>query len=166
MAGPKNDKAKNGVISHGLVAENRRARYDYEILDTLEAGLVLTGSEVKSLRQGKAQITESYASPEKGELWLINCHIPEFLQANRFNHEEKRHRKLLVSHKELVKLDAEVSRAGNTIVPLKLYFNDQGRAKILIGIGKGKKNYDKRETERNRDWSRDKARIMKDGGRG
>ncbi len=162
----KNDKAKNGVISHGLVAENRRARFDYEIVDTLEAGLVLTGTEVKSSRLGKAQITEAYASPEKGELWLINAHIPEYLQANRFNHEERRPRKLLVSRKQLARLDAEVSRAGNTIVPLKLFFNDQGRAKVLIGLGKGKKNYDKRETERNRDWNRDKARIMKEGGRG
>jgi SsrA-binding protein len=163
---PKNDKSKNGIISHGLVAENRRARFDYEIGDTLEAGLVLTGTEVKSLRLGKAQITEAYASPENGELWLINAHIPEYLQANRFNHEERRPRKLLVSKKQLARLDQEVSRAGNTIVPLKLFFNDQGRAKVLIGLGKGKKNYDKRETERNRDWNRDKARIMKEGGRG
>ncbi len=160
------DKSKNGMISHGLVAENRRARFDYEIIDTLEAGLVLTGTEVKSLRQGKAQIAESYASPEKGELWLINAHIPEYLEANRFNHAERRPRKLLVSKKQLARLDAEVSRAGNTIVPLKIYFNDQGRAKVLIGLGKGKKNYDKRETERNRDWNRDKSRIMKEGGRG
>ncbi len=162
----KNDKSRNGIISHGLVAENRRARYDYEIGDTLEAGLVLTGTEVKSLRLGKAQITESYASPENGELWLINAYIPEYLQANRFNHEERRPRKLLVSKKQLARLDQEVSRAGNTIVPLKLFFNDQGRAKVLIGLGKGKKNYDKRETERNRDWNRDKSRIMKEGGRG
>ena len=162
----KNDKNKNGIISHGLVAENRRARYDYEIGETLEAGIVLTGTEVKSLRLGKAQIAESYASPEKGELWLINAHIPEYLQANRFNHEEKRPRKLLVSRKQLAKLDQEVSRAGNSIVPLKLFFNDQRRAKVLIGLGKGKKNYDKRETERNRDWNRDKSRIMKEGGRG
>jgi SsrA-binding protein len=162
----KNDKSKNGVISHGLVAENRRARFDYEIIDTLEAGLVLTGTEVKSLRLGKAQIAESYASPERGELWLINAHIPEYLQANRFNHDERRPRKLLVSKKQLARLDAEVSRAGNTVVPLKIFFNDQGRAKVLIGLGKGKKNYDKRETERNRDWNRDKARIMKEGGRG
>jgi SsrA-binding protein len=160
------DKSKNGMISHGLVAENRRARFDYEIGDTLEAGLVLTGTEVKSLRLGKAQIAESYASPEKGELWLINAHIPEYLEANRFNHAERRPRKLLVSKKQLARLDAEVSRAGNTIVPLKIYFNDQGRAKVLIGVGKGKKNYDKRETERNRDWNRDKSRIMKEGGRG
>lgn len=162
----KNDKGRNGIISHGLVAENRRARFDYEIGDTLEAGLVLTGTEVKSLRLGKAQITESYASPENGELWLINAHIPEYLQANRFNHQERRPRKLLVSRKQLARLDQEVSRAGNTIVPLKLFFNDQGRAKVLIGLGKGKKNYDKRETARNRDWNRDKARIMKEGGRG
>lgn len=162
----KNDKSRNGWISHGLVAENRRARFDYEIGDTIEAGIVLTGTEVKSLRQGKAQITESYASPEGGELWLINAHIPEYLQANRFNHSERRPRKLLVSRKQLARLDAEVARAGNTIVPLKLFFNDQGRAKLLIGLGKGKKNYDKRETERNRDWNRDKSRILKEGGRG
>jgi SsrA-binding protein len=151
---PKNDKSKNGIISHGLVAENRRSRYDYEIGETMEAGL------------GKAQITESYASPERGELWLINAHIPEYLQANRFNHEERRPRKLLVSKKQLAHLDQEVARAGNTIVPLKLFFNDQGRAKVLIGVGKGKKNYDKRATERDRDWNRDKSRIMKEGGRG
>ncbi len=162
----KNDKSKNGIISHGLVAENRRARYDYDIGQTIEAGLVLTGTEVKSLRLGKAQITESYASPENGELWLINAHIPEYLQANRFNHEERRPRKLLVSRKQLATLDREVSRAGNTVVPLKLFFNDKGYAKVLIGLGKGKKNYDKRETERNRDWNRDKSRIMKEGGRG
>ncbi|KKB09216.1 MAG: SsrA-binding protein [Pelagibacterium sp. SCN 63-23] len=162
----KNDKNKNGWISHGLVAENRRARFDYEIGDTLEAGIVLTGTEVKSLRLGKAQITESYASPESGELWLINAHIPEYLQANRFNHQERRPRKLLVSKKQLSKLDQEVARAGNTIVPLKLFFNDHGKAKLLIGVGKGKKNFDKRATSRDRDWNRDKARIMKEGGRG
>jgi SsrA-binding protein len=161
------EKAKKStLIAHGAVAENRRARYDYEIIDTLEAGIMLTGTEVKSLRTGKAQITESYASPEKGELWLINSHIPEYLQANRFNHLERRPRKLLVSKKDLVRLSQGVERAGNTIVPLKLYFNDRGIAKVLIGLGKGKKSFDKRETERNRDWNRDKARIMKEGGRG
>jgi SsrA-binding protein len=154
---------KPATISTGPVAENRRARYDYEILDTLEAGIVLTGTEVKSLRQGKAQITESYASPERGELWLINAHIPEYLQANRFNHEEKRPRKLLVNKKQLAKLSQDVERAGNTIVPLKLYFNEQGRAKLLIGVGKGKKSYDKRETEKNRDWNREKSRLLKHG---
>jgi SsrA-binding protein len=157
---------KPAMIVTGPIAENRRARYDYEIIDTLEAGIVLTGTEVKSLRIGKAQITEAYASPERGELWLINAHIPEYLQANRFNHEEKRPRKLLVKKKDLARLSQDVERAGNTIVPLKLYFNEQGRAKLLIGVGKGKKSFDKRETERNRDWNRDKSRIMKEGGRG
>lgn len=157
---------KPKMITTGAIAENRRARYDYEILDTLEAGIVLTGTEVKSLRTGKAQITEAYASPERGELWLINAHIPEYLQANRFNHVEKRPRKLLVSKKDLAKLSQGVERAGNTIVPMKLYFNERGIAKLLIGLGKGKKSFDKRETERNRDWNRDKSRIMKEGGRG
>jgi SsrA-binding protein len=154
---------KPTLVTTGVVAENRRARYDYEILDTVEAGIVLTGTEVKSLRTGKAQITESYASPEDGELWLINAHIPEYLQANRFNHEEKRRRKLLVSRKELSRLDTEVHRSGNTIVPLRLYFNEQGRAKVLIGLAKGRKNYDKRENEKNRDWNREKARLLKHG---
>jgi len=154
---------KPAMIVTGPVAENRRARYDYEITDTLEAGIVLTGTEVKSLRQGKCQITESYASPERGELWLINAFIPEYLQANRFNHEEKRPRKLLVKKKDLARLSQDVERAGNTIVPLKLYFNEQGRAKILIGVGKGKKSYDKRETEKNRDWNREKSRLLKHG---
>lgn len=157
---------KPTMLVTGTVAENRRARFDYEILDTLEAGIMLTGTEVKSLRTGKAQIAESYASPERGELWLINAHIPEYLQANRFNHQERRPRKLLVSKKELARLTSEVERSGNTIVPLKLYFNERGMAKLLIGLAKGKKSYDKRETERNRDWNRDKARIMKEGGRG
>jgi SsrA-binding protein len=157
---------KAGLIVHGAVAENRRARYDYEIIDTLEAGIMLTGTEVKSLRTGKAQITEAYASPERGELWLINAHIPEYLQANRFNHEERRPRKLLVNKKELARLSQEVERAGNTIVPLKLYFNEHGKAKLLIGLGKGKKSFDKRETEKKRDWNREKGRILKEGGRG
>jgi SsrA-binding protein len=154
---------KPSMLVTGLAAENRRARFDYEIVDTLEAGIMLTGTEVKSLRTGKAQIAESYASPERGELWLINAHIPEYLQANRFNHEERRPRKLLVSRKQLAKLSQDVERAGNTIVPLKLYFNERGMAKLLIGVGKGKKNYDKRATERDRDWNRDKARLLKNG---
>lgn len=157
---------KPAMLVSGTVAENRRARFDYEILDTLEAGIMLTGTEVKSLRQGKAQIAESYASPEGGELWLINAHIPEYLQANRFNHEERRRRKLLVSRKDLARFTDEVQRSGNTIVPLKLYFNERGMAKLLIGLAKGRKNYDKREVQRDRDWNRDKARIMKEGGRG
>ena len=149
-----------------VVAENRRARYDFEILDTLEAGIMLTGTEVKSLRTGKAQITESYASPEDGGLWLINAHIPEYLQANRFNHEPKRPRKLLLHRKQINKLLGAVDREGMTLIPLKLYFNERGRAKLLLAVAKGKKNYDKRAVEANRDWNRDKARIMKEGGRG
>ena len=160
--GGQNPKGKTQrELARKSVAENRQARRNYEIIDDLEVGIVLTGSEVKSLRSGKAQITESYASPERGELWLINANIPEFLQANRFNHEEKRPRKLLVSKKELVRLSEGVNRAGNTIVPLKLYFNEHGKAKLLIGLGKGKKSFDKRETEKNRDWGREKARLLK-----
>lgn len=122
---------------------------------------MLTGTEVKSLRTGKAQITESYASPEGGELWLINAFIPEYGKANRFNHEEKRRRKLLVSKKELAKLSQGVERGGNTIVALKMYFNDRGLAKVLLGLAKGRKSHDKREVQKNRDWNREKSRLMK-----
>ncbi len=152
---------KRTEINTGLVADNRRARFDYQVLDTLEAGIVLTGTEVKSLRVGQAQIAEAYVSPERGELWLINAHIPEYLKANRFNHEERRPRKLLVSSKELARLSQDVARKGQTIVPLKLYFNDRGIAKLLIGLAKGKNAADKRETSRERDWNREKARILK-----
>src|SRR3569833_3409320 len=130
-----------------LATEYRRARDDYEILETLEAGIMLTGSEVKSLRTGTAQINDAYASPERGELWLINAYIPEFLQANRFNHEEKRPRKLLVNKKELVRLAEGVERAGNTFVLLKLNINELGFLFFFFGLGKGKKSFDKRETE-------------------
>ena len=156
-------KKKDKAVS-GLVAENRRARYDYEILDTIEAGIMLQGTEVKSLRVGKAQITESYATPENGEIWLINAHIPEYLLANRFNHHERRKRKLLLSKKEVSRLMGAVERHGNTIVPLKLYFNERGKAKLLIALAKGKQGHDKRQTERDRDWSRQKSRLMKDHG--
>ena len=153
--------AKKTGVNTGLVADNRRARFDYEVLDTLEAGIVLTGTEVKSLRSGRAQIAEAYVSPERGELWLINAHIPEYLQANRFNHDERRPRKLLVSRKELSRLSNDVARKGNTIVPLKLYFSDRGKAKLLIGLARGKNVADKRQTSRERDWNREKARILK-----
>ncbi|MEZ6012083.1 MAG: SsrA-binding protein SmpB [Hyphomonas sp.] len=149
--------------SDGLVAENRRSRRDYEVEDTLEAGIMLTGSEVKSLREGKANIAEAYVSPENGELWLINCEIQAYKGANRFNHEPRRKRKLLVSRRELSKLAQEVERAGRTIVPLKFYFNDRGIAKILIGTATGRKNFDKRANEAKRDWNRQKARILKEG---
>lgn len=157
-------KKKNSLKSTGVVAENRRARFDYEILDTMEAGLVLEGTEVKSLRNGKAQITESYATPEEGEIWLINAHIPEYLQANRFNHDERRRRKLLLKKREMTHIMAAVEKQGQTVVPLKLYFNDRGIAKLQIGIAKGKKQHDKRETEQKRDWSRQKNRLLKDLG--
>jgi SsrA-binding protein len=146
------------------VAENRKARFSYEVIDTFEAGLVLTGTEVKSLRGGQANIQDSYASVEGGEIWLINSYLPEYLQANRFNHEPRRRRKLLLSKREMAKLAQGVEREGMTMVPLKIYFNDRGRAKLLLAIARGKKLHDKRETEKQRDWARDKSRLMKDRG--
>ena len=147
-----------------VVAENRKARFNYAIEDTIEAGISLTGTEVKSIRNGKTTIAESYADSKDGEIWLINANIPEYLQANRFNHEPKRPRKLLLHAKEIVKLAKGVEREGMTIVPLRIYFNDKGRAKIAIALGKGKKLHDKRETEKARDWNRDKSRLMRDKG--
>ena len=147
-----------------VVAENRKARYNYEIVDTYEAGLVLTGTEVKSLREGKANIAESYASDEKGEIWLINSYLPEYLQANRFNHAPRRPRKLLLSAKEIRRLRVGVNREGMTLIPLKIYFNDRGRAKLELAIAKGKKNHDKRESEKERDWNREKSRLLRDKG--
>ncbi|MEM5516972.1 SsrA-binding protein SmpB [Henriciella sp. AS95] len=148
--------------SDGLVAENRRSRFDYHVEDTLEAGLVLAGSEVKSLRNGRANIAESYAAVEDGELWLVNSDFPPYEGANQFNHEPKRRRKLLVSKREVARLAQAVERAGRTIVPLKLYFNERGIAKLLIGVATGKRAPDKRETAKKRDWQRDKARILKE----
>jgi SsrA-binding protein len=147
-----------------LIADNRRARYNYEIGDVIEAGIVLTGTEVKSLRLGKAQIAESYASNEDGELFLINATIPEYLQANRFNHEPKRPRKLLLHAKQIDRLFQAIAREGMTVVPLKLFFNDQGRAKVEIALAKGKKLHDKRDTEKSRDWEREKGRLLRDRG--
>jgi SsrA-binding protein len=145
------------------VAENRRARYNYAIEDDLEAGIVLEGSEVKSLRAGKANIAESYATVEGGELWLINSYIPPYAQARTFGHEERRRRKLLVNKRELARLWASIGREGMTLVPLKLYFNEKGRAKLALGIARGKKTVDKRETEKKRDWQRQKARLLRQG---
>ncbi len=144
-----------------IVAENRKARHNYFIEDDLEAGIMLEGSEVKSLRNGGANIAESYASVEGGELWLINGYIAPFKQAKTFGHDERRRRKLLVNARELSRLAQGVSREGMTLVPLELYFNAKGRAKLKLGIAKGKKMVDKRETEKQRDWARDKARLMK-----
>ena len=148
-----------------IVADNRRARYDYEIGEVFEAGLMLTGTEVKSLRIGKATVAESHAALDRsGAMMLYNANIPEYLQGNRFNHEAKRPRKLLLHAKEIAKLAKGVEREGMTIVPLRIYFNDKGRAKIAIALGKGKKLHDKRESERVRDWNRDKSRLMRDRG--
>ncbi|GGD93085.1 SsrA-binding protein [Aureimonas endophytica] len=156
--------AKDKKPTNKIAAENRKARFHYAILDTLEAGLVLTGTEVKALREGKATIGESYATEEKGELWLINSYVPEYLQANRFNHEPRRRRKLLVNKRQLNRLAAAVQREGMTLVPLKIYFNDRGRAKLELALAKGKNAPDKREAEKERDWNRQKARLMKEMG--
>ncbi len=147
-----------------IVAENRRARHDYFIEDDLEAGIMLEGSEVKSLRTGKANIAESYASVEGGELWLINGYIAPYREAKTWGHEERRRRKLLVSKRELAKLWQGTAREGMTLVPLRIYFNERGRAKLQLGVAKGKKLADKRATEAKRDWQRQKARLMRDRG--
>src|SRR5882672_10750741 len=146
------------------IAENRKARFNYEIGETYEAGIALTGSEVKSLRAGKATIAESYADARDGEIWLINSNIPEYLQAHRFNHLPKRPRKLLLHQNQINKLAGAVERQGMTIVPLKLYFNARGRAKLEIALGKGKKLHDKRETLKKRSWERERGRLMRQKG--
>lgn len=146
-----------------LIADNRKARFNYEIGDVFEAGIALAGTEVKSLRGGKATIGESYASEKNGELYLVNAYIPEYLQANRFNHETKRPRKLLLHKRQINKLIGAVQRDGLTIVPLKMYFNEKGRAKIELALAKGKKLHDKREAEKARDWNREKGRLLKQG---
>ncbi|MCA0400478.1 MAG: SsrA-binding protein SmpB [Proteobacteria bacterium] len=147
-----------------IAADNRKARFHYEILDTFEAGIVLTGTEVKSLRDGKATIGESYAEIDDGELFLVNAYIPEYLQANRFNHEPKRPRKLLLQRKQVAKLSIAIEREGMTIVPLKVYFNERGRAKVEIALAKGKKLHDKREASKERDWKREQGRLLRDKG--
>jgi SsrA-binding protein len=144
-----------------IVADNRRARFNYEIGDVVEAGIALTGTEVKSLRVGKATIAESYADAKNGEVWLVNANIPEYLQANRFNHAPKRPRKLLLHKRQIARLASAVDREGMTIVPLKLYFNEKGRAKVELAVARGKKLHDKRETERKRSWDRERARLMR-----
>ena len=147
-----------------LIAENRRARREYFIEDEYEAGVMLTGTEVKALREGQANIAESYASPENGGIWLINANIPEYSAGNRENHEPKRPRKLLLHAREIARISEAVSRQGYTIAPLQLYFNDRGIAKISIGLAKGKKLHDKRDTDKERDWNRQKQRLLRDRG--
>ena len=160
MARPKTqpfDKQKT-------VAENRRARYDYHIEDKYEAGLALQGTEVKALRAGEATIAESYAEVKDGEVWLINSNIPEYSHGNRLNHEPRRPRKLLLNSREINKLFGAVERKGMTLIPLSIYFNSQGRAKVELGLAKGKQAHDKRASIKERDWKRDKARLMREKG--
>jgi len=145
-------------------AQNRRARFDYLIEEKLEAGLVLQGSEVKVLRQGQASIAEAYANESGGELFLVNANIPEYKSSNHFNHLPRRPRKLLLHRREMARLLSAIKREGATIVPLSIYFNERGRAKVELGLARGKKKADKREAEKSRDWQRDKARIMRSRG--
>jgi len=154
MAAPIIDAAR-------IAAQNRKARHDYTIADTFEAGIVLTGSEVKSLRAGRANIQESYAAEKEGEIFLVNAYIPEYKQAGQFNHEPRRPRKLLLHRKQIDRLQAAIKRKGYTLVPLMLYFNEKNKVKLSLGLGKGKKRHDKRETEKRRDWDRQKQRLLK-----
>jgi SsrA-binding protein len=156
--------AKKADPENKIVADNRKARYSYAIEDTIEAGIILLGSEVKSLRSGRSTIAESYAYAKDGELFLVNAYIPEYTMASRFNHEPRRQRKLLVHKNQANKLAAAIQREGMTLIPLRLYFNPKGIAKIELGVAKGKKLHDKRETEKQRDWQRDKARLMRNKG--
>src|SRR6516162_1286965 len=162
---PKNDRAQTMADTkerpRRIIADNRKARFNYEIGEVIEAGIALTGTEVKSLRNGRANIAESYADARAGEIWLINANIPEYQQAARFNHAPKRPRKLLLHKRQINKFAAAVEREGMTIVPLKLFFNDKGRAKLEIALGRGKKLHDKRETEKKRSWERERGRLMR-----
>lgn len=153
--------AKAAADKRQLVAQNRKARHNFHIESTLEAGIMLTGTEVKSLRAGRASIGESYAAEQDGEIFLINSHIPEYPPAGRFNHAPKRTRKLLLHKKQLAQLIGAITREGYTLVPLSLYFNERGRAKVELGLAKGKKKHDKRAAEKDRDWKRQKARLLR-----
>jgi len=159
--GAKASRKEEGIK---VIADNRRARFDYEIMQTFEAGIELQGSEVKSLRGGRTNLAESYAAMKGGELWLINSNIPEYREANRFNHEPKRPRKLLLHKKEIGKLSNGVLREGLTIVPLKMFFNKRGRCKVDIALARGKKLHDKRDTIKERSWDRERARLLRDKG--
>ncbi|QYE34290.1 MULTISPECIES: SsrA-binding protein SmpB [Sphingosinicellaceae] len=154
----------NTGIKAKIVAENRKARYEFFIDEVVEAGIALAGTEVKALRQGEGSIAESYAELKDGQMWLVNANIPEFSHGNRNNHEPKRPRKLLMHAKQISKFNGAVTRQGMTVIPLMIYFNDRGRAKVELALAKGKKLHDKRETEKTRDWKRDAARIMRERG--
>jgi SsrA-binding protein len=161
MAQPR----KKGMISHGVAASNRKARFDYKIGDTVEAGLALVGPEVKSLRAGRATLSEAWAGERDGEMWLFNAYIPEW-QSGSFmaRFEPRRPRKLLLHRKQVRELTGSVTREGTTLVPLQIHFNERGRAKVLLGLAEGKKKHDKRAAIAARDWQRDKARLMRDKG--
>jgi SsrA-binding protein len=160
MARPKPDVG----VKTKTVAENRRARFEYFIEDVVEAGIALMGTEVKALRGGQGSIAESFAEVKDGQVWLVNANIPEFSHGNRFNHEPKRPRKLLLHEREINRMFSAVSRQGMTLIPLSIYFNNRGRAKVELALGKGKKLHDKRDTMKERDWQRDKARLLRDRG--
>jgi len=164
MSSKAGGRKKKAGSTDTVLADNRRARYNYAVEDTLEAGIQLVGTEVKALREGRANIAESYVSVENNEAWLVNANIPIYAPASQFNHSPTRPRKLLLKRKQINQLMGETQRKGRTIVALKLYFNEQGRAKLLIGTATGKQNYDKRETDKNRDWQKQKARLMREKG--
>ena len=149
---------------HKVVAENRKARFEYAIEEVMEAGIALQGTEVKSMRAGEANIAEAFAEIRNGEVWLVNSNIPEFSHGNRFNHVPKRPRKLLLHNREIARLFGAVNRKGMTLVPLSLYFNERNRAKVELALGKGKKLHDKRETQKDRDWQRERGRLLRDKG--
>ena len=157
-------KKKSGLISHGIAAQNRKARFDYTIKETVEAGLVLIGPEVKSLRHGRATITEAWAGERGGEMFLFNCYIPEYQAGVLSRFEPRAPRKLLLHAKQVTKLLGETNRGGHSIVPLDIHFNEQGRAKVLLGVGEGRKKADKRHAIAERDWARDKARLLRNRG--
>ncbi|HVJ32428.1 MAG TPA: SsrA-binding protein SmpB [Terriglobia bacterium] len=148
-----------------FAAQNRRARFDYHIESTIEAGIVLVGSEVKTLRLGRASINEAFAAERDGEIWLFNAYFPEYEAANRFNHEPRRPRKLLLKRREVARLIGQTQRDGITLVPISIYFNERGRAKVELGLAKGKKKVDKRAAEKERDWKREQSRVLRSGGR-
>ena len=158
------DARKTGMISHGIAAQNRKGRYDYTIKETVEAGIVLKGPEVKSLRLGRATLTEAYAAERDGALWMFNCYIPEYQGGVLSRFEPRAPRKLLLHHKQIDKMLGEVKRSGHTLVPLDIHFNERGVAKVTLGLGEGRKNADKRQAVAARDWQRDKARLLR--GRG
>ncbi len=164
MSSKAGGRKKKAGSTDTTIAENRRARFDYAVEDTLEAGILLVGTEVKAMREGRANIAESYVAVENNEAWLINANIPIYAPASQFNHLPTRPRKLLLKRKQINQLLGETQRKGRTIVPLKMYFNERGKAKLLIGTATGKQHYDKRNTEKNRDWQKQKARLMREKG--